>query len=87
VLSTLQLLQDMVPLVGVSQGGSAGGARGSVGGASAGGGVGSEGLDLNELMDYVGKAFGSANADVSVGAQGVTQWVGLGSGGVDRGSR
>jgi hypothetical protein len=57
-------LQDLVPLIGVAQGGG----RSSGGGAapSAGGG-GGEGLDLGELMDYVGRAFGSANADVRFG--------------------
>lgn len=53
-----------MPLIGVSQGGP--GARSSGGGnALSGGGGGAEGLDLQELMDYVGRAFTSANADVS----------------------
>ncbi|KIZ03119.1 Nephrocystin-3 [Monoraphidium neglectum] len=64
VLSTLQLLQDLVPVIGVCQGGGA--TRSSAGGGQSGSGQsgGAEGLDLGELMDYVGRAFGSANADV-----------------------
>lgn len=52
-----------MPLIGVTQG-PGGAPRGAMGGATSTG-AGGEGLDLNELMDYVGKAFGSANADVS----------------------
>eukprot|EP00878_Enallax_costatus_P018713 GHUV01019714.1.p1 GENE.GHUV01019714.1~~GHUV01019714.1.p1 ORF type:complete len:592 (+),score=256.35 GHUV01019714.1:204-1778(+) len=60
VLAMLQLVQDLVPLLGLA--GAA---------AAAGGGrnTGSEGgFDLHELMDYVGKALSSANADVRAAA-------------------
>lgn len=60
-----------MPLVGVSQGGAG---RASAGGASAGG-AGAEGLDLNDLMDYVGRAFGSANAEVSAVHACLTAWL------------
>lgn len=61
VLAMLQLMQDIVPLLGLS--GSAavgGGGRGTYGGDG--------GFDLNELMDYVGRALSSANADVRAAA-------------------
>jgi centrosomal protein CEP104 len=46
VLSTLQLLQELVPLLGLAGGGGGGG------------------FEVGELMDYIGKAFGNANAEV-----------------------
>lgn len=56
VLAMLQLLQELVPLLGVAGTGAA--ARSSASDGSGGG------FDLQELMAYVGAAFGSANADV-----------------------
>lgn len=56
VLAMLQLLQELVPLLGVT--GSGAGGRSSATDNSSGG------FDLHELMAYVGAAFGSANADV-----------------------
>ncbi|EFJ48806.1 hypothetical protein VOLCADRAFT_104552 [Volvox carteri f. nagariensis] len=44
VLGILQLLRDLVPLVGISRSG--------------------DGFELGELMDFVGKAYNSPNADV-----------------------
>jgi len=49
ILSLLQLQQEVVPLLGIAGGGA---------GSAAGG------FDLGELMDFVGRAFGNANADV-----------------------
>ncbi|WIA42558.1 hypothetical protein OEZ86_008540 [Tetradesmus obliquus] len=61
VLAMLQLLQDLVPLLGLA--GSAGIANNTR--VSSGGG---DGFDLNEVMDYVGKALSSGNADVRAAA-------------------
>ncbi|GLC37245.1 hypothetical protein PLESTB_001144100 [Pleodorina starrii] len=55
VLGILQLLRDLVPLVGISRAG--------------------EGFDLGELMDFVGKAYNSPNADVRSEAVRVTKEV------------
>ncbi|KAJ9516820.1 hypothetical protein QJQ45_027229 [Haematococcus lacustris] len=53
VLGVLTVLQDLVPLFGISKTG--------------------EGFDLPELMDYVGKAYNSPNADVRSAAVRVTR--------------
>ncbi|GIL71611.1 hypothetical protein Vretimale_933 [Volvox reticuliferus] len=55
VLGILQLLRDLVPLVGISRTGS--------------------GFELGELMDFVGKAYNSPNADVRSEAVRVTKEV------------
>ncbi|PNW77316.1 hypothetical protein CHLRE_10g431150v5 [Chlamydomonas reinhardtii] len=55
VLGILQLLRDLVPLVGVSKAG--------------------DGFDLAELMEFVGKAYNSPNADVRSEAVRVTKEV------------
>lgn len=60
VLAMLQLMQDLVPLLGLAGAAAAGGARGSSGGDG--------GFDLNETMDFVGRALSSANADVRAAA-------------------
>lgn len=56
VLSTLQLLQELLPQLGVA----------GSGGKAGGGGDG--GFELHDLMAYVGKAFNSPNADVRTAA-------------------
>ena len=71
VLSMLQLLQELVPVLGVGAAGmasSSGGANSS----SAGGAATSYGFDVGELMEYLGRAFNSANADVRAAAVKVT---------------
>ncbi|KXZ41368.1 hypothetical protein GPECTOR_518g498 [Gonium pectorale] len=55
VLGILQLLRDLVPLMGISSTG--------------------EGFELNALMEFVGKAYNSANADVRSEAVRVTKEV------------
>eukprot|EP00798_Chlamydomonas_sp_ICE-L_P028475 gene28475-31625_t len=57
VLGILNLLQELVPLLGV---------------AKAGGG---EGFDLTEVMEFVGKAYNSANGDTRTAAVRVTKEV------------
>ncbi|MEW5298759.1 MAG: hypothetical protein WDW36_001843 [Sanguina aurantia] len=53
VLGILQVLQELVPMVGISKAGDA--------------------FDLHELMDFVGRAYGSANAEVRGQAVRVTK--------------
>lgn len=60
VLGMLNVLQELVPAVGL---GSAGGPRG---------GAAAEGFDLAELMEWVGRTFNSPNADVRAAAVKVT---------------
>ncbi|KAF6260813.1 flagellar associated protein [Scenedesmus sp. NREL 46B-D3] len=61
LVSLAQLLQDLVPLLGLAApAGIQSNGRGSSGGG--------DGFDLNEVMDYVGKALNSGNADVRAAA-------------------
>lgn len=59
VLAMLQLMVDLVPLVGLAGTAASGGGRNT---------AGDGGFDLHELMDYVGKALNSANAEVRAAA-------------------